>query len=159
MSAEEKPEEKPEEKKALTYEEILDALVKDSAENKKAINMMAQAIVKINEKVEALGKGGGNPQQDLFGFLKSLTEKKEGGELDAVVKGVENLARVGEALDRIRNPPRLGIGEAMLMRLGMRAAYPRYMTKAEIERIEREAGVFEALTGASSGGSTEHVKE
>jgi len=156
LSAEEA---KPEEKKALTYEEILDALVKDSAENKKAIDVMAQAIVKLNEKIEGLkAGGGGNPQQDLFGFLKSLTEKKE-GEIDAVVKGAENLARLAESLDRFRNPPRLSVSDAMLMRLGIRAAYPRYMTKAELARIEKAAGVFEALEEGTSAGSTEHVSE
>jgi len=144
-----------EEKKKPTVEELQG----DLAEMKVAMKTMAEAIVKLNEKIEA-GKtasgGTASGAGDFIALLKGLAESgKKETDLETVAKSARALAELGAAIDHFRNPPRLGMGEAFLMRLGVRAAYPRYMTKAELEKMERISGISEVF----GEGESEHIEE
>jgi len=146
-----------EHQKTPTVEEILAQMqaqiVAMQAENKKSIDLMAQAIVKMNEKIEAKG----NPAQgtDPLVALAQVLQPKGTG-LEDFAKQARAFAVAADALEHFRHPSRIGAGEAFLMRLGVRAGYPRYMSKAELQRVEREMGIWEALEGEEG---EEHVRE
>lgn len=129
------------------------------AELRVGMKTMAEAIVKLNEKIEAgkTASGGTASGGDFISLLAKLAagEGKKETDLETVAKSAKALAELGAALDHYRNPPRLTMSDAILMRLGMRAAMPRYMTKAELERAERILGVSEVF----SEGTSEHVEE
>jgi len=157
---------KEEEKKPLTTEEILSKLAAESYENRRAINAIAEAMVKLKQDIDTLkagggGAGAGTPSpKAVEDLLKAfgLGEKKE-TDLESIVKSAKALAELSDSLDRFRNPARLDLGIAWLARLGMRAAFPRYMTKAELARREREIATLSGLEEEFEGeGETEHVK-
>jgi len=133
---------------AQGLEQLVAELVKSNEENRRNIELMAKAIVEVNKKVEGKAQGG-NPSQgtDALTFLASLVNPK-GGSMEDFAKQAKSFAEIADALERYRHPSRLGVGEALLMRLGMRSAFPRYMTKAEIQRAEKMLGGWEVLEEA-----------
>jgi len=140
---------------APTVEQMLAQLIREHEEDRKKIDMLAQAIVEVNKKAE--GKASqGNPSggTDALSVIAQLVAPK-GGTTEDFAKQAESFVRISESLDRFRNPSRIGLGEALLMRAGLRAIYPRYMTKAEIEKAEKALGTWEALEEKE--GETEHV--
>ena len=146
--------EPPAEKKKPSLEDVLAQVVKGQEENRKSISTIASAIVKLNEKIEAKGSGKGGGTDPL-----SVIAKLAGGEqtsLEGFARQADAFAKAADALNRYRHPSRLGVGEALLMRLGMRAAYPRYMTKTELDKMEKAAGVWETLEATEETG---HVSE
>jgi len=154
---------KPEEAKKPTAEEMLAEMKAmfqaTQEENKKSINLMAEAIVKLNEKIDSVkasAAGGGGGATDWVAVLKEMAGAGKTTSLEELAKLAEGFARTADALERFRHPYRLGPGEAMLMRLGVRAAYPRYMTKTEIDRMERAMRIPEAFEVEEE---TEHVSE
>jgi len=125
------------------------------AEFKRTTATLAEAIVKINEKVEAKAAAGGSGGGDAITQVLAKVMEGDKTSLEAFAKQAEGFARAADALERFRHPSRIGVGEALLMRAGVRAIYPRYMTKAEIAKAERVLGVWEAFEE----GETEHVSE
>jgi len=153
------PQPSEEEKKPKTVEEWIAKLAADQYENKKAIDLLAQAVVELNRKLTVGASGQPAQEQGGLGIIEQLAKiagmgKKESS-VEELAKSVEGLVRVADSLDRFRHPSRMSVGDALLMRMGMRAGYPRYMTKAEIERAEKMLGIWEALEGEGE----EHVSE
>ena len=147
---------KKEEPRMPTTEELLAEVIKAQKENKESINMMAKAIVQLNKKIESKGSSKSEGGGGALGILEAIIKREGGGGLEQFARQAKAFADVADAVERYRHPSRIGLGEALLMRVGMRAAYPRYMTKKELERFEREAGVWEALEEAEETG---HVSE
>jgi len=136
--------------------QMLDLMAKQQEETRKQMNTLAEAIVKINEKVEAKGassSGGGDVE--AFTKIANMFAPKSTS-LDDFARMAEGFARAADAIEHFRRPSRIGAGEAYLMRLGVRAGYPRYMTKAELARMESAIGITEAFEGE---GESEHVSE
>jgi len=145
-----------EERKPTTEEllaQIQAQMAAMQAENKKSIDLMAQAIVKLNEKIEA--KASNPAASDPLVTLAQVLQPKTTS-LEDFAKQAHAFAIAADALEHFRHPSRIGAGEAFLMRLGVRAGYPRYMTKAELDRVERQMGIWEALEGEEG---EEHVRE
>lgn len=126
-------------------------------EQNKKIDALSDAMLTIAKRVD---EGGGAPaKSEETGFVglisKIIGGEGRGGGIADVAKSAESLARLAESLDRFRNPARMSYGDALLMRLGVRAAYPRYMTRAEMRRLEKQMGIMEGL---SEEGETEHLE-
>lgn len=149
-----KPEEKEKRQKMPTTEELLAEVVQATKANQQSIQTMAEAIVKLNEKIEAQGSGKKSGGSDALSIIEKLVNPKSGG-LEQFASQARAFAQAADAIEHFRRPSRLGVGEALLMRLGVRAAYPRYMTKTELEKLEKRAGVWEVLEGEETG----HVSE
>jgi len=115
---------------------------------------IADALVK-KEEAKKPAMGG-----DLISALASAV----GGRFDieSLKKQAKTLAEIADALEQFRRPSRLGVGEALLMRLGVRAAYPRYMTKHELKELEKRLGIWETLgepyVPSEEKGEEEHVE-
>ncbi|NVM23523.1 MAG: hypothetical protein HWN68_17290 [Desulfobacterales bacterium] len=152
MSKEEPPEK---EARTPTTEELLAEVVRATKENRKTIETMAKAIVQLNKKIESKGGSSKSGGGGALGILEAIIKRESGG-LDQFAKQAEAFARAADAIEHFRRPSKIGVGEALLMRVGMRAAFPRYMTKKELERFERVGGVWEALEEAEETG---HVSE
>lgn len=152
MSKDEKAK-KEQEARMPTTEELLAEVVQATKENKKTIQTMAEAIVQLNQKIESKGssKSGGG----AIGILEAIM-KREGGGIEQFAKQARAFAQAADAVEHFRHPSKIGVGEALLMRLGMRAAFPRYMTKKELEKFEKMGGVWEVLEGVEETG---HVSE
>jgi len=144
---------------ALSTEEVLAKLSADLYETRKQNELMAKAIVELNKKIESIPKQG-QGEANLFTFLEKMAGKSKEGGIDEVVKGAESLARLADSLDRFRHPSSLSVGDALAMRAGYRAMVPRYMTKTEIERLERARGITTVLEGeeAEESSSGEHLE-
>jgi len=164
LSAPEKPEspapppapaEQPQttaEPKKPSIEEVLAQMQKQQAQmqaqiaalavdNKKSIDLMASAIVKLNEKIEAKG---GNPKgegtSDWIEVLKELAGAGKPSSLDEAAKSVGGLVKFAEEMDRFRHPFDLEgtLAKRLLWRQGMRSGgIPRYMTKDEMKRYDK----------------------
>ena len=138
-----------------TTEELLAEVVQATKENRKTIETMAKAIVQLNEKIESKGSSKSGGGGGALGILEAIIKREGGGGMEQFAKQAKAFADVADAVERFRHPSKIGLGEALLMRVGMRAAYPRYMTKKELERFEKEGGVWEALEEEETG----HVSE
>jgi len=150
--APEQPAAEPAKPDALTI--MATQLEEMRAEFKRTTELLAKAIVDINTKVDAkaAGGGGGDP---LSAVLAQVLKQPTAMPIEDFAKQAEAIAKAADAIDRFRIKPPLGVGEALLMRIGMRAAFPRYMTKAELARYERTLGAIGAF-GEEEGG---HVTE
>jgi len=157
-----------EEQKKPTVEELLaqmQAEMKANNEaNKQAIDLMAQAIVKLNEKIEAKP----NPSEggDATAWITVLKELAGGGKpssLEEAAKSVGGLVKFAEEMDRFRHPfdGEGALAKRLLWRQGMRVGgIPRYMTKEELKRydkfLDQSLGLGEEEGGE---GGEEHVSE
>jgi len=156
----------PAEEKKPTVEELLvqmqGQMVEMQAENKKSIDLMAQAIVKLNEKIEAKpnpSEGGG--AGDWITVLKELTGAGKPSSLEEAAKSVGALAQFAEQMDRFRHPFDYegALAKRLLWRQGMRAGgIPRYMTKDELKRYDKYLDLSLGLKEEEEGES-EHVSE
>jgi len=126
------------------------------AEFKKTTLTLAEAIVKINEKVDAKAGGGGGSGDALTAVLSQVLRQPTAMPIEDFAKQAEAIAKAADAIDRFRIKPNIGAGEAYLMRLGLRAGYPRYMTKHELARMEKAMGIIGAFEEEEGGG---HVTE
>jgi len=152
-----------EEQKKPTVEELLaqmQAEMKANNEaNRQAIDLMAQAIVKLNEKIEAKP----NPSEggDAAEWLKVLKDLS-GGEkssLEEAAKHVGGLVKFAEEMDRFRHPFDYegALAKRLLWRQGIRgSAIPRYMTKEELKRYDK---YLDQSLGLEEEGGEEHVPE
>ena len=152
MSGEEKEKADKENPKQPNIYEVIEKQQKQIDDLTKGVVQLAKAVGDMRE-----GGGGGKKKKEL-GTLGEvlgaiLAGDKKGGSIDDMAKTAESMVKLGNALDQFRNPPRLGFGEALLMRAGMRAALPRYMTKAEIDKYERQITAWEA----GEEGEHEHI--
>jgi len=159
MSAPEKQEEKPAEKPKVDLEQAVAALMAQQEQTNKAIASLAEAVVRLNEKIEAKAgggeSGGGGGAAEAIKVVDKLLGGSEPMSIEGFARQAEAVAKAADAIERFRHPSRIGIGEALLMRAGLRAAMPRYMTKAELQRYDRLLGVAEVLEREE----TEHVSE
>ncbi|NVM57051.1 MAG: hypothetical protein HWN51_02890 [Desulfobacterales bacterium] len=125
----------------------------------KQINDLTQGLVDVAKAVGQMreGRGGGKKKElgtlgDVLGAI--LGGDKKGASIDDMAKNAESMVRLSEAMDRFRHPSRLGYGEALLMRAGVRAALPRYMTKAEMRKFEKQVTAWEE---GEEEGEHEHI--
>jgi len=154
------------------FAQMQDLIIAQQAENKKAIelvasrnaqaiNTLAQAIVKLNEKIEAKpnpAKGEGT--SDWIGVLKDLAGAGKPSSLEEAAKNVESLTKFAEAMDKFRHPFDYegAVAKRLLWRQGLRSGtLPRYMTKEELKRYDKflatSLGVEEEEEGEA-----EHVR-
>lgn len=134
-------------------------LVAIQAENKKSVDLLAQAVVKLNEKIEAKP----NPDKAEGDWIALLAKLAGGGNpssLEEAAKSVGGLVKFAEQMDRFRHPFDYegALAKRLLWRQGIRAGgVPRYMTKEELKRydkfLDRSLGLEEEE------GETEHVAE
>ena len=133
---------------------IAEEIGREKKKQGKQIEALSEAILKVADKVDA--GGGGKSEGGAFArVLETILGGGKGGGLGDVAKTAEGLVKVAEAMDRFRNPPRMSYAEALLMKAGMRAALPRYMTKAELRKYERQLIAWEGL---GEEGETEHLE-
>ena len=123
----------------------------------KQIDDLNTGVVQVAKASGELRGGGGKKKElgtlgEILGAI--LGGDKKGASIDDMAKSAESMVRLSEAMDRFRHPSRLGYGEALLMRAGVRAALPRYMTKAEMRKFERQVTAWEEGEGE---GEHEHV--
>jgi len=153
-----------EEQKPTTVKELLAEFRATREENKKSIDLMAQAIVGLNEKIEAKP----NPKEggDASEWLVTLKELAGGGKessLKEAAKSIKGLVKFAEYMDRFRHPYDYegALAKRLLWRQGMRSGgIPRYMTKEEMKRYDKELDQMFGLEGeeGGEGGETEHVR-
>jgi len=168
MSPEPQPQASVEQKK-LTVEELLAQVQAQmaamQAENKKSIDVMAQAIVALNEKIEAKSNPAKEGTSDWIAVLKELAGAGKPSSLEEAAKSVGGLVKFAEEMDRFRHPFDYegALAKRLLWRQGMRSGgIPRYMTKEELKRydkyFDRALGLEEEEGGEGEEGE-EHVRE
>jgi len=112
-----------------------------AVDNKKSIDLMASAIVKLNEKIEAKGSNPkGEGTSDWIEVLKDLAGAGKPSSLEDAAKNVAALTKFAEAMDRFRHPFDYegAVAKRLLWRQGMRSGgLPRYMTKEELKRYDK----------------------
>ena len=114
--------------------EVLDRQVKIAEKQQKQIEALSEAILHVSAKVDA---GGGKSEGGAFAkVLETILGGDKKDSLKDIAKTAEGLVRVSEAMDRFRNPPRYSASDIFLMRAGARSS--RYMTKAELQKWEKE---------------------
>ena len=125
----------------------------------KQIDDLNKGVVQLAKALKDLRDGGGGGKKKELGTLGEvlgaiLGGDKKGASIDDMAKNAESMVRLSEAMDRFRHPSRLGYGEALLMRAGVRAALPRYMTKAEMRKFEKQVTAWEE---GEEEGEHEHI--
>jgi len=155
MSEEKKPEGEKEKTPSI---DPLSVVVKELEEQRKVLAAMGAGLLELSERVKAKESGGAGGSKDFMEFLKGLFGTGASDPFEQLAKHAEGMAKAADALERFRNPYRLGVGEAALIRLGLRAGMPRYMTKHEMARMEKQMGITGALEEVEEEES-EHVKE
>jgi len=132
------------------------------AENKKSIDLLAQAVVKLNEKIEAKGSnpsGGGG--SDWMKVLAELAGAGKPSSLEEAAKSVGGLVKFAEEMDRFRHPFDFEgtLAKRMLWRQGMRAGgIPRYMTREELKRYDKYLDRAFGFEEEEGGEEHEHIE-
>lgn len=157
-----KPQKEEPQKAPKTVEEVVTGLAEEFDKRfeqmQGQISTLTQAIVKVNEKVEAKaasGEGGG--ANEVLRTIRELAgegNKSKGFSLDEFKKQARAFAELADTLQHFRRPSPIGPAELYLMRVGVRAG-GRYMPKHELDSWMKVLGGEGEKEGE---GETEHVK-
>jgi len=146
----------------------LETMRKQQQQTVEALTTLAQAVAQMKD-------GQGQPEQPQKGkgasiadvILALLAEDLQGrrNPVDNFTKNIENMARMADALDRIRSPPDYTgeFAKRVLMKTGTKVithgGFPRYMTKDELKRYDSYLNRAFGIEGEGEGEEGEKGEE
>jgi len=143
----------------------LETMRKQMAQTVEAVATIAQAVAEMKETRGQPQEQGKKPPDLVTLVTAYLLRDLQGDKkpVESFTKDIENMARMAEALDRIRNPPDYeGVfAKRVLMKTGTKAithgGFPRYMTKEELKKYDEYLNKAFGLEEESEEGGHEHI--